>query len=152
MTKTILTLAVIASFIAGASMISLMSTSADAAQEDKPDPVADAIDRLTEAVQEIPAIAGPEGEQGEQGEQGPSPSPYIVRIIDQDPNTDIATANCNPGDIATGGGGFANSPLTGIFPINSLGSGANDGETPVGYSVTASANGRVDAWAICFTP
>jgi hypothetical protein len=95
---------------------------------------------------------GPQGPQGAPGTNGTNGATHVVMRSATNTNvTNIMTVSCNPGEVATGGGGrvvgaglrFSN-PLPGV-----------NGGTPTGWQVdsdTGVSAGQLVAWVICASP
>jgi len=133
MTKTITIVAIISAFILG-SVGSLTMAEANPAS----DQVAAAIDSLTSAVLNISSVAGPQGEQGIQGEQGPAGG-FLTTYVNNGPSTNVpannfatSTANCDAGDIATGGGSTLGTVAKLVSSLPTF-----TGITPTGWAVQA---------------
>lgn len=112
-------------------------------------------------------VQGPQGTQGPQGQQGPQgptgpagATSVVVRYADVTNNSAVeATANCNTGERATGGGWDARGNGALLIPFVSRPNPSGAGDTPTGWYVdfgtayTASqpnATGRV--YVVCVSP
>lgn len=116
--------------------------------------------------------AGPRGERGPTGAMGatgatgatgPEGPPGATNVLVrqgieesvQPSTTDTATANCEAGERAVGGGG-TNNGTVGVHLKESHPTPATQGETPTGWSVTyentSGSIAFIRAWLICAVP
>ena len=100
---------------------------------------------------------GPRGPQGVPGNPGNPGNPgqnaathVVVRRATNGDGQNFADVSCNPGEVATGGGGFSPAGLTATEP-----SPATAGATPVGWSALTNGGqppGTMLVFAICSSP
>ncbi len=117
--------------------------------------------KLDKRIELLPGPRGPQGAPGPQGD--PGATTVVVRSADSDPGTlagtsETATAHCNPGEVAVGGGAtplnILNSNMT---YIKSNPSPFADGAEPTAWTATlatdtADGNGFIETYAVCASP
>jgi hypothetical protein len=95
---------------------------------------------------------GPQGPQGPQGAQGPPGQAGVptVTVRSSPEETNSATADCNTGEAALGGGGTSSDGF-----IWDTGPNVNSG-TPTGWTAQAlqadGSDATVQAWVVCAAP
>lgn len=100
-----------------------------------------------------PGATGPTGPAGAPGPSGAATVTYNYRFGGMVTGTSIARALCLPGEMVTGGGGFATDPsqagLTQNHPISTLDGVVAWGTTAIGWQVASENFGTVQAYVIC---
>jgi len=101
--------------------------------------------------------AGPAGAKGDQGSPGNDGQDSATSTYSKykfaaglDPNGETVSLNCDPGDIATGGGAAALGGSTLLrgspYPMNS---NPNEREDVTGWEARVKGTGSVDLWVVC---
>ena len=94
---------------------------------------------------------GPQGPQGAQGPPGPVRVPTITVRSSGAEEPDSATANCNPGEAALGGGGTSSDGF--IWDTSPLeGSGFPTGWVAQAVQSDGTTSAMVQAWVVCGAP
>ncbi|HET9593151.1 MAG TPA: hypothetical protein VFP17_09570 [Solirubrobacterales bacterium] len=104
-------------------------------------------------------LTGPVGPAGPQGPAGASGATHVVVRVAPGYTEGESTVSCNPGEVATGGGGETETKeqlLWGSFPTLSNGKTAEAGQTPMGWGVggetAAGLDVPVKAFVVCVSP
>jgi hypothetical protein len=90
-----------------------------------------------------PGPAGPAGPTGAAGAGGPLVT--YVRRATAPAGTPTVVAECDPGDVMTGGGASADGNLSGSYPLF----GAVGSDVPIGWRATRISGTTLTAFAIC---